>query len=42
MNNLKSLKTENIDLEINNIDKLIFESIEQLLIITEVFYLNIF
>ena len=29
MNNLKSLKTENIDLEINNIDKLIFESIEQ-------------
>lgn len=30
MNNLKSLKTENIDLEINNIDKLIFESIEQI------------
>lgn len=30
MNNLKSLKTENIDLEINNIDELIFESIEQI------------
>ena len=30
MSNLKSLKTENIDLEINNIDEMIFESIEQI------------
>ncbi len=30
MSNLKSLETENIDLEINNIDEMIFESIEQI------------
>ena len=30
MSNINNIKTENIDLEINNIDNLIFQSIEQM------------